>query len=59
MTKVEHEDEAPTADAGDLALIRGALRLSPAERLARVVASYPLVRTGLLRRRAAGGDPRP
>lgn len=53
------ENQAKTDDAGDLALIRATLRLTPAERLARVVATYPLVRAGLLRRRAAGGDPRP
>lgn len=62
---VEHDEvrpdrqDAKTDDAGDLALIRAALRLTPAERLARVVATYPLVRADLLRRRAAGGDPRP
>lgn len=65
VVMVKHDEVRPDGhdatadDAGDLALIRAALRLTPAERLARVVATYPLVRAGLLHRRAADGDPRP
>jgi hypothetical protein len=43
----------------DRALIRGMLQLTPAERLRAVAAYWPMIRIGLERRAAAGGNARP
>lgn len=43
----------------DRRLVRAMLAMTPAERLKTVAAYWPLVRTGLLRRAAAGGATRP
>jgi hypothetical protein len=50
-----------TSDNGehDRALIRGMLQLTPAERLRAVAAYWPMIRIGLERRAAAGGNARP
>ncbi|HSK90493.1 MAG TPA: hypothetical protein VK875_04190 [Euzebyales bacterium] len=49
----------PHGDPHDRALVRHMLTLTPTERLTTVAAYWPLVRTGLERRRAAGGAARP
>lgn len=49
----------PSSDPHDRALVRQMLTMTPTERLTSVAAYWPLVRTGLERRRAAGGTSRP
>ena len=49
----------PSSDPHDRALVRQMLTLTPTERVTSVAAYWPLVRTGLERRRAAGGTRRP
>jgi len=48
-----------SSDPHDRALVRQMLTMTPTERLTSVAAYWPLVRTGLQRRRAAGGSARP
>lgn len=47
------------SDPHDRALVRHMLTMTPTERLTTVAAYWPLVRTGLERRRTAGGTRRP
>lgn len=47
------------SDPHDRALVRQMLTMTPDERLTTVAAYWPLVRTGLERRRTAGGARRP
>lgn len=47
------------SDPHDRALVRQMLTMTPTERLTTVAAYWPMVRTGLERRRAAGGARRP
>lgn len=49
----------PSSDPHDRALVRQMLTMTPTERVTSVAAYWPLVRTGLQRRRAAGGASRP
>lgn len=60
MTRTAPADT--TSDSGDhhdRVLIRGMLQLTPLERLRTVAAYWPMVRLGLERRAAAGGNARP
>ena len=49
----------PSSDPHDRALVRQMLTMTPTERVTSVANYWPLVRTGLQRRHAAGGTRRP